>query len=102
MDKNGSVRNETHHVKSTTKEQHTGITLPLNKQNKRRTWESEPHLDKLGVRQQQQKLSALFNLKRGGSADEGTSKSSAPDVRIDSRPPPVTVQSASSASVPSK
>ena len=44
------------------------IRLHSSKDTKQRTWESEPHLDKIDPGQQ--KLSTLLKLKRGDSADE--------------------------------
>ena len=44
------------------------IQLENKKEGKTRSWESEPHLNKIDA--SQQKLSCLLKLKQGGSADE--------------------------------
>ena len=46
------------------------IQLKNKKEGKTRSWESEPHLNKIDA--SQQKLSCLLKLKQGGSADEGS------------------------------
>ena len=46
------------------------IQLENKKEGNSRSWESEPHLNKIDA--SQQKLSCLLKLKQGGSADEGS------------------------------
>ena len=47
------------------------LVMHPGKNEKRRTWESEPHLDLIGVEQQQKPLN-LLKIKRGGSVDESS------------------------------
>ena len=56
------------------------IQLENKKEGKTRSWESEPHLNKMDA--SQQKLSCLLKLKQGGSADEGSVSSAGNDPII--------------------
>ena len=86
-----AVRSEPKNKQSTRIKDIVGTTLQPQNEVKRRTWESEPHLDKIDVGQQ--KMSNLLKLKRGGSADESTSGSVDITTNAYKKPPLSTLQS---------